>query len=113
MCSYICNRVCNLVCEWVWEWVSDVFGRDVSMIAPQESDNLTTEEIEYIDETRNLCSNCICSIGNANHQNYIHLTDIRFMYSQMLRMYQLRNNWNLYSQVVLLQLLGTLACFSS
>lgn len=67
-CSYVCRRVCNPVCQWVWQWISDRFGRDVDvpMIAPEDSDDLTDEEREYIEETNNavnLCNNCICSIG--------------------------------------------------
>ena len=36
------------------------------MIAPEDSDDLTPEEIEYLDESRNLCSNCVCSVGNGD-----------------------------------------------
>ena len=60
VCRYVCRRVCRRACRWVWQWISDRFGRS---IAPEESNDLTPEEREYIDQTQNLCSDCVCSIG--------------------------------------------------
>lgn len=67
MCTYVCRRVCGNVCRWVWQWVADRFGRNVPMIAPEDSDDLTQEEIEYIEGTQNLCSDCVCSVGKYNN----------------------------------------------
>ena len=65
ICRYVCGRVCRYACNWVWQWVSDRFGR--AAIAPEDSDDLTPEEKEYIEETRNLCIDCVCSIGKLLH----------------------------------------------
>jgi hypothetical protein len=63
-CTYVCRRSCRNSCRWeqVWQWIPR-FGRDVPVIAPEESNDLTPEEIEYIHETDNLCTDCVCSIG--------------------------------------------------
>ena len=50
--------------------MSDRLGRDVPMIVPEGSNDLTAEEIEYLKETQNLCSNCVCSVGKQCHRNY-------------------------------------------
>ena len=60
VCTWVCRRVCNPVCRWVWDWVADRIGREITL---EDHDHLTPDEIEYIEHTENLCSNCICSIG--------------------------------------------------
>ena len=55
-CYYVCGRRCYRYCRYVGK-------RSVPEIAPEDDGDLAEEEREYMDESRNLCSDCVCSIS--------------------------------------------------